>query len=53
MLPGDNEYTKVTVMEVPKKITPMAEYKVIRNSDSKQFKVQRMAFKKILDTLED
>ena len=46
ILPGDSDYTKVTVTEVPKKITPMAEYKVVRNSDSKQFKVQRMAFKK-------
>jgi hypothetical protein len=46
ILPGDSDYTKVTVMEVPKKITPISEYKVVRNSDSKQFKVQRMAFKK-------
>lgn len=46
ILPGDSDYTKVTVMEVPKKITPISEYKIVRNSDSKQFKVQRTAFKK-------
>lgn len=46
ILPGENNYTKVTVTEVPKKISPTAEYTVVRHLDSKQFKVQRMAFKK-------
>ena len=46
MLPGESDYTKVTVTEVPKKISPGAEYKVIRKSDSKQFKISRLSFKK-------
>lgn len=46
MLPNETEYTKVTVIKVPKKVSPMAEYTVIRNSDSKEFKVPRVSFKK-------
>ena len=46
LLPGETEYTKVTVTEVPRKISPTAEYTVIRNSDSKQFKIPRVSFKK-------
>ena len=46
IIPGESNFTKVTVMEVPKKISPTAEYKVVRLSDSKSFTIPRMAFKK-------
>ena len=46
LLPSETEYTKVEVLEIPKKIKPDALYKVKRLSDSKIFSVPRLSFKR-------
>ena len=45
-LPGENNFTRVEVVSVPKKITHQAEYQVKRLSDSKLFSIKRENFKK-------
>jgi len=46
MLPGESDFTKVKVIDTPAKISPTSNYKVIRLSDSKQFTIPRLAFKR-------
>jgi hypothetical protein len=45
-LNNDDSYTKVEVVDVPKRVRPDAEYTVKRLSDSKLFKVSRLQFKR-------